>query len=114
MNSMALRPRRRIARAILMVSAALALIAAAYVGLVVVPKMRPLAQAATGYMARVGCACHFIGGRSLASCLTDKEANMEQVRLSADPATRRMTASIPLIAQASARHTPSAGCVLER
>ncbi|MFM2421643.1 MAG: hypothetical protein RL291_173 [Pseudomonadota bacterium] len=98
------------------VYAALGLIAGglAYVALVVVPSMTPRAKVAAGYMARVACACHFIGGRSLDSCATDKEAGMELVRLSADPAQRRVTAYIPVLARASATHTPGLGCVLDR
>ncbi len=74
--------------------------------------MLPLAQVATGYMARVGCACHFVAGRDLQSCLDDREPGMERVSLSADPATRTVTATVPLLARRSARHMPGAGCVL--
>jgi hypothetical protein len=87
---------------------------AVYVVGVVVPQMRPRAQVASGYMARVACACHFIGKRSLDSCLADKEPGMELVRLSMDPAVRRIHAGIPGIAAASATHTPGLGCVLDK
>jgi hypothetical protein len=84
-----------------------------YVYTVVIPSMRPVVTVASGYMARVACACHFIGGRSLDSCLTDKEPGMDLVRLSIDPARRRVSAGVPLIASASATHTPGQGCVLD-
>jgi hypothetical protein len=86
----------------------------AYVVGVVIPKMSPRAQVAAGYMARVACACHFIGGRTLESCATDKEPGMELVQLSADPAQRRVTARVPVLASASATHTPGLGCVLDK
>lgn len=86
----------------------------AYVGWVLIPQLKPRAAVASGYMARVACACHFIGGRSLDSCANDKEPGMEAVRLSADPATRRVTASVPLIVSSSATHTQGLGCVLDK
>jgi hypothetical protein len=86
----------------------------AYAYTVLIPQMRPVSQVASGYMARVACACHFIAGRSLASCATDREPGMELVRLSADPARRRITASVAFVASASATHTPGQGCRLER
>jgi hypothetical protein len=85
-----------------------------YAGAVLRPQMQPRAAVASGYMARVACACHFIGKRSLESCLTDKEAGMELVRVSVDPAARRVHAGIPLLASASATHTPGLGCVLDK
>ena len=86
----------------------------AYATTVVIPNLRPTAAVASGYMARVACACHFIGRRSLESCLADKEPGMEQVRVSIDPTRRRATAGIPFVASASATHTPGQGCVLDK
>jgi hypothetical protein len=106
--------RHRRIRALGLSIAALAFAGLAYVPLVAIPAMRPVSDAASGYMARVACACHFVAGRSLESCATDKEPGMELVWLSADPARRRMTASVPFVARASAVHTPGLGCVLER
>ncbi len=83
-------------------------------GLVVRPKLKPVATVASGYMARVACGCHFIGKRSLESCLTDREAGMEQVSLSIDKTSKRVTASVPLLASASATYTPALGCVIDR
>jgi hypothetical protein len=77
-------------------------------------QLKPRAQVASGYMARVVCACRFIGKRTLDSCLTDKEVGMEHVRVSVDPAARRVTASVPLLANAHATYTPGLGCVLDR
>ena len=86
---------------------------AAYAAVLVL-RQRPLAVVATGYMARVACACHFVAGRPLEACYADAEAGMELVRLTADPVRRRVTASIPLLATADATHTPGLGCVLHR
>ena len=68
---------------------------------------------ATGYAARVVCACRYLGNRSLNSCLTDLEPGMEIVTVSEDTAARRITASVPLIATASARFGGEYGCALE-
>lgn len=71
------------------------------------------AELAVGYGARTACACRYLGLRSLASCRTDFEPGMEMVRLSEDPAARRITATVPLIAERSARFEPDYGCTLE-
>jgi tetrahydromethanopterin S-methyltransferase subunit C len=76
-------------------------------------RQQPLAQVATGYMARVACACHFIAHRPIEACYADAEPGMELVRLSVETGPRRVTASVPLLAQARASHTPGLGCVLE-
>jgi len=67
-----------------------------------------------GYGARVACACRYIGNRSLASCRDDFEPGMEPIRLSEDPATKTVTASVPLIASRSVRFDPVLGCQAER
>jgi hypothetical protein len=64
----------------------------------------------TGYAARVACACRYIGNRPLGSCYADFEPGMSVIRLSDDPATRTVTASVPLIARRSARFDPILGC----
>jgi hypothetical protein len=104
----------RIGRTIGLIAVGLVVGGLSYAALVVRPQMQPRATAASGYMARVACACLFVGGRSLESCLTDKEAGMELVRLSVDPAARRVTAGVPLLASVRAVHTPGLGCMLER
>jgi hypothetical protein len=106
-------PPRRIGRIVGLALAGLAFGGLGYVYTVVIPGMRPVSQVASGYMARVACACHFIAGRALESCEADKEPGMELVRLSADPTARRITAGVPFVARASATHTPGLGCVLD-
>lgn len=63
-----------------------------------------------GYAARVACACRYIGNRSLASCYADFEPGMGMIRLSDDPTTKTVTASVPLIAWRSARFDLVLGC----
>jgi hypothetical protein len=92
----------------------LAVVAAAGAGLTAFGlRQKPLADVGVAYMARVGCACHFIAGRTLESCQQDREAGMDLVRLEADAAQRRLTARVPLLARASATHTPGLGCMLD-
>lgn len=68
---------------------------------------------ATAYAARVGCACHFVAGRPLGECRADFEPGTELVMLSADSATRTVTARIPLLAAQRASARAGAGCQLE-
>jgi hypothetical protein len=63
-----------------------------------------------GYGARVACACRYIGHRELKSCYKDFEPGMEPIRLTDDPATQTVTASVPLIASRSVRFDPLLGC----
>lgn len=103
----------KLARRSLIALAALALAGGGYIYMVTIPQLTPLARVATGYMARVACACHFVAGRPLTSCLSDAEPGMERVRISADAATRRIVATVPLVATASAHHLPGQGCTLD-
>ena len=63
-----------------------------------------------GYAARVACACRYIGGRDLKSCYKDFEPGMEPIALADDPATRTVTASVPLVASRSVTFDPVLGC----
>ena len=76
-------------------------------------RIRGDAAAGTAYGARVACSCRFVAGRSLDDCEKDKLAGMELVRLSEDEDTKSVTASVPLIASATARLRPGYGCVIE-
>lgn len=71
------------------------------------------AQAKLGasYGAHVACSCRYIEGRPLASCEKDFEAGMELVSLSDDPDNKRVTASVPLLAEAMAERRGEFGCV---
>jgi hypothetical protein len=72
--------------------------------------LTPQLELGTGYAARVACACRYIGNRSLQSCRADFEPGMEPIRLSDDPATKTVTAWVPLIASRSARYDALLGC----
>ncbi|MEH6757390.1 MAG: hypothetical protein V7676_07755 [Parasphingorhabdus sp.] len=66
----------------------------------------------TAYGARVACPCHYVGGRDLTDCEKDFEPGMEIVSLSLDAEKRRVTASVPLIASATAEFREGWGCVM--
>ncbi len=72
------------------------------------------ADLAAGYVAHVVCSCRYVGHRDLKSCATDFEPGMEIVRMSDDPAARRITAWVPLLAQHTATYSPDYGCALDR
>lgn len=77
---------------------------------------RALARRATlaaAYGARIGCSCHFVGGRPLGACRADFEPGMGLVMLSADNATRSVTARIPLLSTQTATYRDGPGCQLE-
>ena len=67
----------------------------------------------TAYGARTACSCRYVAGRPIGDCEKDFEPGMEVVFLSDDPATKSVTARVPLIASASARYRDGFGCVLE-
>lgn len=71
------------------------------------------ANLASGYVAHVVCSCRYAGNRDMASCKTDFEPGMEIVRVKDDPAKRRVTASVPLLASRTAYFDPEYGCTLE-
>ena len=64
------------------------------------------------YTARVACSCRYIEGRSMESCQSDKEPGTEIVSMRDDPASRRVFASVPLLAEAAAEKRGDFGCVL--
>ncbi len=66
----------------------------------------------TAYGARVACSCHYIGGRDLTDCRKDFEPGMEVISLSLDEEKKRVTASVPLIASATAEFREGWGCVM--
>lgn len=76
-------------------------------------RLRGDATAGTAYGARVACSCRFVAGRSMDDCARDKLAGMELIRLSADEEAKSVTASMALVASATARLRPGYGCVLE-
>ena len=90
-----------------------ALVALALVIFFYVRSQKPLLELGVGYGARVACGCRYIGNRSLADCKKDFEPGMEQIRLSEDPATKTVTAYVPLLASRSARFDPVLGCQVE-
>lgn len=77
-------------------------------------RLRGDAAAGTAYGARVACSCRFVAGRTMEDCAKDKLAGMELIRLSADEEAKSVTASLPLVASATARLREGYGCVLDR
>lgn len=71
------------------------------------------ADLAAGYIAHVVCSCHYVGKRDMKSCATDFEPGMEIVRMEDDPAAKRITAWVPLLAKHTATYTPEYGCALD-
>jgi hypothetical protein len=68
------------------------------------------AKLATSYGSHVACSCRYIEGRPLDSCYKDFEEGMEIVSLADDPANKRVTASVPLLASAMAERRGDYGC----
>lgn len=66
----------------------------------------------TAYGARVACSCHYVGGRDLDDCEKDFEPGMEVIGLTLDDEKRRVTASVPLLASATAEFREGWGCVI--
>lgn len=91
----------------------LALAVLLVVGIVyALPTMRAYSQTGAAYSARVVCSCRFIGGRALGDCEKDLEPGMEIVSLSEAADTKRIDATVPLLASESAEYRAGWGCVL--
>lgn len=87
---------------------------AAIAAYALIASRRPQLELGVGYAARVACGCHYIGGRPLGDCHKDFEPGMEPIRLADDPATKTITASVPLIAARKVRYDAVLGCQPER
>jgi hypothetical protein len=70
-----------------------------------------LARIGAGYVAEQTCACLFIGGRTLQSCLTDLEPTARKL-VSVQAGAAEVTARSPGAAPATARYEPGFGCSL--
>ena len=90
----------------------LTLLAGAWLGLKYSSTGRQAGLAA-GYIAHVYCSCRHVGGRSAASCETDREPGTEIVEVHEDVRARTVTASVPLLARRTARFDPEYGCTLD-
>jgi len=101
---------RRITARRLIGGVAVVLPALLVAGFLYIRSATPQLELGTGYAARVACACRYIGNRDLKSCRADFEPGMEPIRLSDDPATKTVTAWVPMIASRSARYDPVLGC----
>lgn len=84
------------------------------VGYIFLMRQKPLLDLGVGYGARVACGCRYMGNRSLDDCKKDFEPGMEQIRLSEDPATKTVTASVPFVTKRSVRYDPVLGCAPEK
>lgn len=74
--------------------------------------LRGQAKLATAYGAHIACSCKYIAGRELGTCTKDFEPGMEMVSIIDDPARKRITASIPILASATAERRGTTGCVV--
>ncbi len=77
------------------------------------PSFKAQAELGSAYAARVACSCRQVAGRSLEDCEKDKLDGMEMISLSEDEEARSVTASVPLMASATARYKEGYGCVLD-
>jgi hypothetical protein len=71
---------------------------------------KPYLDVGVGYGARVACACRYIGNRPIGDCYKDFEPGMEPISLRDDPATKTVTAYVPLLTSRSATFDPVLGC----
>jgi drug/metabolite transporter superfamily protein YnfA len=72
--------------------------------------LKGYARLGTGYAAHVTCSCRYIEGRDMESCANDAEAGMEIVSVSDDPEHKRVTATVPFLANAAAELRGEYGC----
>ncbi len=73
----------------------------------------PQLELGVGYAAKVACGCRYMGNRPLDQCYADFEPGMEMIHLADDPATKTITASVPLIGHRSVKYDAVMGCQAE-
>jgi hypothetical protein len=105
MIMMALARRKRLALgAVVLVAAAVAVAWRVF-------RVSLLVNIGTGYAAQQTCACLFVSGRTLESCVGDLEP-LAQKLISIHPGTAEVTASSFGLATATARYEKGFGCSL--
>ncbi len=77
------------------------------------PVFQKKAELGSAYAAQVGCSCHFIEGRSIASCMDDMESGAWMVSMAANDSEGTVTGSVPILASRTARHDAIMGCQLQ-
>jgi hypothetical protein len=80
---------------------------------IAIPGLKKTADLGVAYGARVTCSCRHVGGRTLGDCKKDFEVGMEQVRVAENALDKSVTASVPLLASATARFVEGSGCILD-
>lgn len=73
--------------------------------------LRGQARLGTAYAAHIACSCRYIEGRPLDACYKDFEPGMGLVSLTDNPAKKRVTAAVPLMASAVAERRGDFGCL---
>ncbi len=78
-------------------------------------KIQPSANIGAGYVAHQVCSCVFVARRSHESCLLDMLPMMDPIRseIIAIEGKQGVHASLPLLADRTALHTPGFGCALD-
>ena len=64
----------------------------------------------TGYVAKYVCSCHFVSQRDANACKADLGPDMDAINMQVDKAAQSVTASVPVLAAATARHQSGFGC----
>ena len=76
------------------------------------PIFKKKAELGSAYAAQVGCSCHFMEGRSIASCEGDLEEAAWMVSMTADDSKGTVTGSVPILASRTAHYDKLMGCQL--
>jgi hypothetical protein len=69
------------------------------------------ARLGVAYSSHIVCSCRYVQGRDLKSCITDLDPGTEMISFADDPAKKRVTASVPLLASATAERRGKFGCL---
>ena len=75
--------------------------------------LRAQAMIGTGYGAKYVCGCLFVSQIGEDTCRADLGEEMASISLSVDRTAQTVTAWVPLIATAVARHESGFGCTLD-
>lgn len=74
---------------------------------------RAMAEAGTGFAARMTCSCRYVEGRTMESCEGDPEPGVRFVSITDEPEHKAVRASVPLLAERRAVFRAGFGCLLD-
>jgi hypothetical protein len=102
--------RRRVLREAIVATALAALVVSAGFALA---RIQRLVAIGAGYVAKQGCSCVFIGGRTLDACRADMPESMRDIQAELLPEARAVRAWVGALGARTASFRDGTGCTLD-